>query len=146
MANKECFALREAGAAPQIIDIVNSLTGVGMFSGETLEQVCQRHPGVEKEALDVIVMEQEDAYRTHPQPISQDAWMQALEVLPPENWIRQGNTESFKFVERYSGRITSIFARIGSDCFTFKDVYTLSHAEIMDRIAKCCEVQTGGEA
>jgi len=67
-------------------------------------------------------------------PISADAFFDAKCQMPPEDWKGADGTESFKCPEYYSGRVTSIYARIGEQHYTFRDRCELSHSEIISKV------------
>jgi len=83
------------------------------------------------------------AARTDPVEITDQEYIEALEVLPPLDWHGGRGKESFKSSEFFVSNITSIYVNLGTRYFTFRDVATLSHQEIMSRcrnhIAKCLE-------
>lgn len=109
----------------------------GGYSGETLEQIRARYPGAIIGELDTFTAEKEARLRTDPVEITRDQWTEALEVLPPLDHQYDGRACTFKCMEMLSGRITSVYCRIGSRCFTFTDVASIPHAEI---VAKCQKV------
>ena len=106
----------------------------GLYGGKTAEELQDEYPGARLEDLETFAARADDSYRTKPARCTQEAFWYALEVLPPEDWTRAGNAESFKMSERTSGSITRIYAQIGEECWTFEDSFTLTHAEIMQRI------------
>jgi hypothetical protein len=120
------------GAAPKIIDI--SVNGIGMHSHKDRNELAKRYPGLEEGEADFVREQIENCLRTQPTPCTEDDWMQALECLPPLGWIRRGGGESFKMSERISGRMTKIFARFDSRCWSFVDTDDLTHFEIMNRV------------
>lgn len=131
------FTPARDGVLPKVIDGVRldpQGRQVGTYSGETLEQLAARYPGIAIGLAEDITAQREAGMRTDPAPCDREAFMLALEILPPEGWTQRGNGESFKMVERLSGRMTRIYVRTGSRYWTFVDVDTLSHAEIMVRV------------
>lgn len=127
------------GKASTIVDVAvldadGSLRG--RFSKETLAQLRCRHPGAELGELEEVVAAQEKALTTEPEEISEEEYIRMLEVLPPEDWRSAGGMESFKLMERFSGRITNIFVRAGQKYYTFKDVCTMPHANIAAKVQR----------
>lgn len=120
-----------------IIDLAINRDGVlrGAYSNETLEEMAKRHPGVQVGELGPVAAASEDMFRHPPRAISEDRFIEMLEVLPPEDWQRGAGAESFKLMERTSGSITAIFCRIGDRYFELSDSFTLSHNEIVTRCA-----------
>lgn len=126
------------GCYPTIIDEAIEINGTptGRYSGETLEQIGKRYPGAQVgDAMD-IAAQREAMMISEPEQITEEQFMDALEVLPPEGWIRHQHTESFKMCEYYSGRVTSIYARFADTYWTFKDIGSKTHVEIMDKVSK----------
>lgn len=125
---------------PGIIDAVHPETGLGVWSGETLEQVQKRYPGAVKEDFDVATQANDDHWRQAPSRISSEKFHEALNVLPPEDWRHgTGDCESFKMSERTSGSITAIYARVGSEYWHLADSYTLTHEQILERIREATQ-------
>ena len=106
----------------------------GLYSGETLDELAQRyHEPKVADIADFMAM-QESALRTQPEPSTEEHYTVALECLPPEDWRRAGGIESFKMVERLSGRMTRIYAKKGDSYWTFVDRYDLSAEAIASKI------------
>lgn len=126
------------GCYPVIIDTLVEVEGsyIGQYSRETLEQVSKRHPTVMiGDALEVAG-QREAMMISEPEQITEEQFNEALECLPPEGWVRNKHTESFKMCEYYSGRITSIYARFADTYWTFKDIGGKTHVDIMDKVSK----------
>jgi hypothetical protein len=77
---------------------------------------------------------QDDKYRTPVREITQERYIDQLEVLPPMDWCRTNAGESFKSMEMYAGDVTSIFVQTEGRFFEFRDVSTLSHAAVLARV------------
>jgi hypothetical protein len=130
---------------PGIIDAVHPVTGLGCYSGETLEQIQARYPGAVVGEMDAIIEASDNHYRRPPVEISRERFWEMLGVLPPEGWHVFGESESFKLSEYTSGLITAIFARIGPDdhrarFFEMQDSVTLKHDEIVRRCKRLIEL------
>lgn len=76
----------------------------------------------------------DDAYRTEPIEITEELWHYALNVLPPVSWWNTSDGESFKMVERLTGRITAIYVRLGERHFTFNDDIRMRHEECCKKV------------
>ncbi|EMB8480688.1 hypothetical protein VAH18_003511 [Providencia rettgeri] len=76
----------------------------------------------------------EQAAKTTPTEINLERFMDALAIMPPLDWQGNNNTESFKLQEMVMGNVTDIFVKVDSRYFTFRDVSTLSHAQIVSRV------------
>ncbi|MDX9668609.1 hypothetical protein QMK50_27060 [Pseudomonas sp. P5_152] len=109
--------------------------------GHTLEEVQARCPGAILTTYQEAVEQIETCCKTVPRQIDADHFDYALNVLPPMRWVSGGDTESFLMSERTIGRVTGIYARIGNTYWTFEDVCTLLHAEIIAKVRKAQESQ-----
>ncbi len=115
---------------------------VSYFTGKTLAELQEQYPGAILGTEAEFTQQMEAACCTAPEPISAEQYADALEVLPPQDWQGIGSqAESFKFLERYAGRITSIYARVGRSHYRFHDICTLGHAEIIQKV-KAVQVVT----
>lgn len=100
---------------------------------KNLMQMRDEYPDVVLGSLDEWIDADEKRLISAPEEITEERWWEALECLPPESWQNSGGGESFVMMEYYSGRITSIYVRLGKRYCTFHDVATLPH---LDRLAK----------
>lgn len=118
-----------------IIDaIVLSGNGeIGKYSRMTMAQLAVDHPDVMVDTAENAVSRYEQSMITPPVEITHDDFEYALSVLPPLNWVfnGEGDTESFKMSEFISGNITAIYARIGSSFFKMHDQYLKPHEDIV---------------
>lgn len=79
---------------------------------------------------------QEESYKSEPRRIDESDFIFALECLPPMMYGYHLGLETFRFAERLSGRITSIYAREpNGTCWKFDDIATLSHELVRDKIS-----------
>ena len=78
----------------------------------------------------------EQKYISLPEAITEAAFHEALGCLPPEDFQRVPGSSSFKMCEYYFGQVTSIYVRIGADYFTFRDMVSLTHEEILLKVAQ----------
>ena len=118
---------------------------ITLHTSQTIAQLQGTYPGAVLGSEEEFTMQMEAASRTEPMHITADQFDDALNALPPCNWTGCGSsTETFKFMERYSGRITTIYARIGERYFSFLDVYTLTHAQIVDKVRNCADAAVPG--
>lgn len=113
---------------------------VGRYCGETIEKMRLRYPTVVLGDFDTVVLEQENMTRTEPISITEEQFWDALECLPPLDWQHTGSIgESFKLVERTRGRMTSIYARIGTCYWSFTDADNMPHNQIMEKVRAASE-------
>ncbi|MGH8078495.1 MAG: hypothetical protein ACREPE_14390, partial [Lysobacter sp.] len=112
----------------------NEVSALARHAGATLEQLRARHP----EGLlcsGAELSSQSDALAVLPPiEIDEERYQDSLDVLPPQDWVRRGGSESFKLCEYYSGNVTSIFARIGDRYFELRDSASMSHEKIVASI------------
>lgn len=106
----------------------------GLYSGKGQDALSVDYPGVRVVSEDESLEQIEAACRTEPQQITKDAYEFALEALPPNGWTVTAGADSFRFAEHYSGAVTTIYARCGRKYFSFLDVCTLTHEQIMGKI------------
>lgn len=133
---KVFYTPARAGRVPQVIDAVVLIDGEerGAYSLETLAQLDKRYPGVLVGDSEAVEREREAALRTDPEACTEEQFFEALECLPPMDWTRAGGGESFKMVERLSGRMTRIYARTGSTYWSFTDRDDMTHAAVMAKV------------
>lgn len=133
-----CFYVpAPAGQVPSMIDVarVNDAgQTVTYFHGETLEALRERYPTAVLATVEEFDVLKEAALRTDPVPTTKEIFWEMLEVLPPLGYRHTHEGESFKMVERYSGRMTNIYARIGDSYWTLMDCDSLPHDEIMAKV------------
>lgn len=72
-------------------------------------------------------------YRKPWEEISEERYIDQLEVLPPVDW-HWGVCESFKSSEMYGGDVTSIFVKYQGRFFECRDLISLKPKEIMESI------------
>lgn len=105
---------------------------IGLYSGKTQEQL-QVESGLEiRLAGAQTFAEMRDVYyTTAPSEITESAYIEALEVLPPMRWGRWLGVESFRLSEFYCGNVTSIYARTPDGRYwTFRDNAYMDGADI----------------
>lgn len=108
-------------------------------AGETDEQAIVRLKGDYGTALTALPAQEaqaryEASFKTPVQEISAEAFDEALNVLPPEDWCRGRGAESFKCMERIAGGVTSIYVAIAHRHFTFNDHYRTPHDQCCERV------------
>lgn len=126
---------------PQCIDgVCTDSDGIkrGIYSGETLEQIGKRYANPVITTIAEYNVAHESAWTTKPERITEEQYIEMLEVLPPLDWEHGKGWECFKLVERISGSITSIYARVGAEYWSFRGRDDMSAADI---IAAVKEVQ-----
>lgn len=126
-----------SAAQRSVIDSIRP-DGRSMIYGETFEQLKARVPDVQIMSLEQAATALEQAcIDKKVTPITAEQFESALEELPPTRWRIYGDSESFMSSEPISGRVTTIYARIGRSFYAFSDVYSLTHQQIVDKVNAC---------
>ena len=118
----------------------------GLYSGDDLPALQARYPGARITSLDEYDAEHDKAWTTEPARITAERFEEMLEILPPRQRVRAGAYESFKMIERLSGSITSIFARLGDSYWSFSGHDDMPHSEIIRRCAAVRAQEAGSES
>ena len=113
-----------------VIDIMAS-DGRSWIMSQTLEEMRLRYPDVKVLPSCDAVAAIEDSFITAAREIGREVFIEALEVLPPQRWKRDGDTESFFMSEFLYGTVTSHYVRIGKRHFAFSDHASLSHQDVV---------------
>lgn len=127
------------GRVPVVIDVARLNSDnvyVGLYNGETLEQITKRYPDASIGESGEIAATSESMMKTEPVEITEEQFHEMLEVLPPEDMQRDVHGSSFKVCEYISGRITSIYVAMGKRYFAFNDLASLPHLAIMEKVKK----------
>jgi len=119
---------------PEAIDLSYDNGKTGIQSGATFEQLREQYTGLQIADRDAFEALRESSLRLPVSEIDEATFNDQLEVLPPDDLVIVGQQVSFKCSERYSGRITSIYAGQGPRYFHLRDVCDMPHAEIMRRV------------
>ena len=101
-----------------LIDLVNE-DGHGRFSGETLDEIRMRCPGVilttMAEAHKDIEKVNEKIFSVPPEEITEEQYDEALCVLPPENYTNVGSASGFRSMEYMTAMWTAHYAGFHKD-------------------------------
>lgn len=111
-------------------------TWEAMYSGKTLAELQCDRPNVILCTEAEFRAQANAAACTAPTEITPAAYREALDVLPPQGWTRAGGTESFKLCEYHSNDVTNIYVQIGDRCFKFRDLGTMPHAQVIERVER----------
>ena len=115
----------------------------GTYSHETLDQIKARYPGAiltDYETASPMIDATEKANFKHPPvEITEERFFEMLEVLPPQDWQRTKEGESFKLMERTSGVYTAIFACVAGKYYELSDSIFTTHQDIL---AACGKAQS----
>jgi hypothetical protein len=115
----------------RLIDVVRK----GEEATTALERLAHFGPDLTILPLAEAQERYEAQFKTEPVEIAEQAWHQALCILPPEDWRSDPNGDSFKSPERTAGTITAIYVRVNDRHFTFNDDATTPHADCLRRVA-----------
>lgn len=107
---------------------------VGLYSGKTLSQFRDDHPSMIIAKIKDVAEFAEEKSKEPVEEISQQRYMDMLEMLPPLNWKFYPEEDSFKFSERVSGNIVMIFARITIDSSDIEKSRVTRYFELRDNI------------
>jgi hypothetical protein len=130
---EQCFTQRSTLSCIDVV-VPGSEPPRGTCSGETLEQVRIRYPEAQLDTLDEFVAFKEAELQTEPKEVTEDKFVEMLEVLYPNHWVRRSGSESFQMSEHLSGNITEIYCRVGTKYFAFSGRAGMKHDDI---VAKC---------
>ena len=87
----------------------------------TVTEYLAKNPGLVclsfDEAMGRMSKAEESAYIKPWTEISEEAWTEALEVLPPQKWQTVDGVELFRMSEYTTGNRTTHYARIDGRCF-----------------------------
>jgi len=104
------------------IDEVRPDTGRSRICNKTLEQIQAEYPGAEVVAWEPWLQNKEKALCTEAERITEETFIEMLEVLPPDNWQRQKGAQSFELCEHTSGRVTAIYCCFGGRYYAFQGI------------------------
>lgn len=129
---------RQSGLSHRIIDQAifdQKIQAYTTYSGQTLEAMQVRYPGLKVGDFNDIMRAKEAFYRElGVYEIDEETFMDALECLPPLDWVRKGNAEAFKLSELICGNIAWIYCRLGKRFFRFYDSVSLNWEGIARRL------------
>lgn len=125
-------------ARKTVIDFVRS-DGRTQIQGRTLEDLRAEYPDVSIEEFEVAYKAIESCFIKPVRPVSAEQFIEALEVMPPLNWVRTEDSESFKSMEMTYGNVTRIWVRVGDHYFSLSDRRTLTHVQILQKVVSYLE-------
>ncbi len=129
-----CFVtIHDYGMGPKhvLLDLIHPETQTGIYGRKSLEQQCASHGDVKVMTLTEYDAVHNDDWRQAPKTIPAEHYTRALEVLPPEDWVQENGNSTFKMMERWSGQMTSIYAKVDGAYYHLVDNAYLPHAEIV---------------
>jgi len=133
----KCFV---SVAKRTIVDVIGA-TGKGEYSRKSFEELKIQYPDLQIHWRDTAMKVIEDQYVTDPVEITADDYTEALDCMPPTQWITRSGVESFRFTERIYGCVTTIYARAGDRYFKFDDRLLIMHDEVVAKVKKACGLE-----
>jgi len=122
-----------------IVDVIHPDDGLTLHFAEDAAQICGRYPAAQRMSCDEAWAAADAAgmaqYRKDVSEVTQERFMDALNVLPPVGWTTRQGVESFRISERIWGSLTDIYARLGDRYFVLSDDIRLSPGIVADRVA-----------
>lgn len=110
-------------------------------SGKDLLAFKSVYPDIDVGEYSELLKQQEQQYITAPQRIDRESFIEALEVLPPLDWTTRNATMTFKSSEFYSGQITAVYARLDGMHYSFRDVASIQHEAIIEKVKASLSIE-----
>lgn len=129
----DCHDCYYVPGAFNIIDVINPLSGLTVFTKETHDEVRKRHPSAIRTTVDDASKLINGSAKSEPQEITHEEWDDALNVLPPLRWINRMGAETFRMSEFYCGTVTNTYVRIGERYAKWRDDISVTHDELARR-------------
>lgn len=120
-----------------IVDLALPVEGgvlKGLHSGQTESVLVQRYPDLTVVASQQAIELIERAYTTQPMRITKEAWTEALECMPPKDWIQDSGWSHFKLSENLTYGVTRIFIRHGQCYYQFVDKVSMTATDIRQKV------------
>lgn len=121
------------------IDVV--VNGIGAYSGKTLEQFQQEYPDIQIVEDEISVQHDRNRKITAPQEITEEAYNDLLDCLPPCKWSRGATGGSaFHISERITYDIVTWCVKLGDRYFRFDDTDQLNATAAVQRVREALGV------
>jgi hypothetical protein len=115
------------------IDIVRD--GRGAYSGKTLDEFKAEYPDIQIVDDEVSVQHDRSRHITQPREITEDAYTDLLECLPPCKWGRgEFGGSAFHISERITHDIVTWCVKIGDKHYRFEDTDKLNATQAVQRV------------
>ncbi len=131
-------------ATQSIIDIVRD--GAGETDQQAIDRLRAEY-GTALTALPASEAQQryEARFKSPVREVSAEDFNDALNVLPPQDWVHARGGQSFKISERIAGSVTAIYVSLQGRYFHFDDHIRTPHEECLKRAADFIAMaQNGG--
>jgi len=114
----------------RVIDAVGP-NGRGLYSNKTREELEAESGTLTVMDRDAAMAAVDQASSTGPEEITQEAFIDALECLPPRKWQGSGQgMESFRISEPFDGSVHWSFVRIGQRYFKLRPPMRIQHDDL----------------
>jgi hypothetical protein len=87
------------------------------------------------EALPIMEEAKKSKYCGDWREITEEAWWEALEVLPPEKWQTVRGVEIFRMCEYLSGNITAHYAKLRGKFFSRNCSTSENYEDLAEQVA-----------
>ena len=137
--SNSCWLSKSYRDAPTIICLVNPEWTPEQFFAEKKNRE-QEYGKLYTMSVDAAVEVVRKHFISPPKRITEERYIEMLEVLPPFNWVRgtiqNGGISSFKMSERTAYDITAIFVRVpvgcdGAEYFEMSNSIDMPHDDIV---------------
>lgn len=109
------------------LDAVHPFTQRACYGGQTKDELIAQHGDVEVLTSDEVLQRVSAAALTAPEEITEAEFIDALNCMPPCHWRRANGAESFQMSERYTANITTVYVRLGTRYFKWRDEMGTAH-------------------
>lgn len=116
---------------------------MGCKLNQKLDDYLKDNPDVvivSEEELDDLLEAHYNGLKSEPEEITEERFMDMLEVLPPCKWRNMSGVEWFHVSEHLTGPLVSWFLRVGDKYYEFVDDCSLSSEQLMEKVNKLSEV------
>lgn len=116
---------------------------MGCKLNQKLDDYLKDNPDVvivSEEELDDLLEAHYNGLKSEPEEITEERFMDMLEVLPPCKWQNMSGVEWFHVSEHLTGPLVSWFLRVGDKYYEFVDDCSLSSEQLMEKVNKLSEV------
>ncbi|NCA91228.1 MAG: hypothetical protein EOM92_20715 [Gammaproteobacteria bacterium] len=120
--------------------VLNRNGTVGYTRGQTLEQYAAELGAplriIDAAELDALIAEFEAGMVTSPSEITEEAFHEALNVLPPSRWGHCMGVELFHVSENISGSLVNWYGALNGRYWAFVDLCTADPEDLARRVAE----------
>ncbi|WP_373510392.1 hypothetical protein [Thiocapsa sp.] len=129
--------------------VLNPDGTVGYTKGQTLEQYAAELGAplrtIDGAELDGLVAAFEAGQITEPAEITEDAFHEALNVLPPSRWGHCMGVELFHICKHLTGDLVNWYAHLDGRYWAFVDLCTAPGEDLAGKVARASEPSAARE-